>query len=433
MSLSRQDVVLGRALISWGLVQQRVVEDCVEDVKRVALQGRATTLGEMLVMRGFLSVDRYHAIVARLHEEAASASPQIQNATAQVPFMSKTGTYTQTFKRPVNVQESTIERAVESWSRAATDVTASGSQIGQSKDGKPKKPPIDEKRRPDRQIRKRLKVPAGVERYPIGNWMIEEFIAAGNWGIVYRVTQQPGGDGRSFALKILKLLDPSEEVRQRFIQEARTMARLTHPGIVKVYDAGVISEMLWYVMDYLEGPNLKEVFDESGALSFKESLRVLKRLCAAVSYAHSESILHRDLKPDNVIMAESKRPVLTDFGLAKDAGSSLNLTQEGQRIGTPLYMAPELLLDSSKANARSEVYSLGAILYQCLTGKVPFEAKSMFELVDKIEEGTMTPLIKVCPKVPKKLDKLVKRMLNKDPLKRPATVKELATELAGIR
>ena len=426
---------MGRALISWGLVQQRVVEECVEDVKRVAMQGRATTLGEMLVMRGFLSVDRYHAIVARLHEESASASPQIQNATAQVPFMSKTGSYTQTFPRPINIEESTIERAVESWSRAATDVTASGSQIGKNtaKAEAPKKPPIDEKRRPDRPIRKRLKVPAGVERYPIGNWMIEEFIAAGNWGIVYRVTQQQGGDGRSFALKILKLLDPSQEVRQRFIQEARTMARLTHPGIVKVYDAGVISEMLWFVMDYLEGPNLKEVFDESGALSLKESLRVVKKLCSAVAYAHSESILHRDLKPDNVIMAEGKRPVLTDFGLAKDAGSSLNLTQEGQRIGTPLYMAPELLLDSSKANARSEVYSLGAILYQCLTGKVPFQAKSMFELVDKIEEGKMPPLIKACPKVPKKLDKLVKRMLNKDPLKRPATVKELATELASIR
>ncbi len=431
MSLSRQDVVLGRALISWGLVQQRVVEDCVEDVKRVALQGRTTTLGEMLVMRGFLSVDRYHAIVARLHEESASASPQVQSATAQVPFMSKTGSYTQTFPRPMNIEESTIDRAVESWTRNATDVTASGSQIGKKNEAS-KKPPIDDKRRPDRPIRKRLKVPAGVERYPIGNWMIEEFIAAGNWGIVYRVTQK-GGDGRSFALKILKLLDPSQEVRQRFIQEARTMARLTHPGIVKVYDAGVISEMLWFVMDYLEGPNLKEVFDDSGALSLKESLRVLKRLCSAVSYAHSESILHRDLKPDNVIMADGTRPVLTDFGLAKDVGSSLNLTQEGQRIGTPLYMAPELLLDSDKANARSEVYSLGAILYQCLTGKVPFQAKSMFELVDKIEEGKMPSLSKACPKAPKKLEKLIKRVLHKDPAKRPATVKELAAEIAAIR
>jgi serine/threonine-protein kinase len=153
-------------------------------------------------------------------------------------------------------------------------------------------------------------------------------------------------------------------------------------------------------------------------------------LCEAVAYAHSCAVLHRDLKPENVIMNEGRDPVLTDFGLAKDVQSSLNLTAEGQRIGTPLYMAPELLLDAEKATEQSEVYALGAMLYQVLTGEVPFFAKSVIDLADKIEKGDLVPLRKRCPDASKALEKLVVRALSKEPKKRPRSVEELRAELA---
>jgi len=211
------------------------------------------------------------------------------------------------------------------------------------------------------------------------------------------------------------------------------MAKLSHPGIVHVHDAGVVNGLLWFVMDFMPGKNLKDYLEDAGALSLEETRRIMGKLSEAVAYAHEQSILHRDLKPDNVILSEGKDPVLTDFGLAKDNQSEMNLTREGQRIGTPLYMAPELLLGGGSATKQSEVYSLGAILYQCLTGKVPFFAKSMFDLADMIEKGDFVPLKKAAPKAPKSLGELIKSSLDKDPDKRPASVKDFAERLANAR
>ncbi|MCW8139518.1 MAG: serine/threonine protein kinase, partial [Planctomycetota bacterium] len=283
---------------------------------------------------------------------------------------------------------------------------------------------------PDAAIRRRLKVPEDQATFVVGAWTVEQYLADGAQGVVYRVTRP--GDPRPFALKVLKQHEPKPEVRQRFVREAQTMAKLTHPGIVHVHDAGVASGLLWFVMDFLPGPTLKGVLEEQERLPIAEGLRVMQRLCEAVAYAHGHGVLHRDLKPDNVIMAQGRDPVLTDFGLAKDTQSSMNLTAEGQRIGTPLYMAPELLLDAEVATPQSEVYALAAMLYQVLTGKVPFYAKSVIDLAELIEKGKFTPLREACPDAPKALEKLCARALHKDPGKRPQTVEELRAELAGM-
>jgi eukaryotic-like serine/threonine-protein kinase len=201
---------------------------------------------------------------------------------------------------------------------------------------------------------------------------------------------------------------------------------------VHVHDAGVANGLLWFVMDFQPGPSLKKVLDDRGALPMAEGLGIMRRLCDAVAYAHDNAVLHRDLKPDNIIMARDTDPILTDFGLAKDVQSGMNLTMEGQRIGTPLYMAPELLLDAVKATAQSEVYALGAILYQVLTGKVPFFAKSVVDLAEKIEKGDMQPLRKLCPDASKDLEKLCARSLDKEPKRRPQKVTELRDALIKL-
>ena len=443
MSLSRQCVVLARALIAWGLVDQRTLEDCAQDVHRVASKGGQTTLGQVLVGRGFLSVPHYQAIVGQLHHTYTDNS-QLQ----QIPFVTESGRYTQTYQRPSMLDSSTVDRAVNNWQQVAEEVTASGSSIEIDFDSPPappqqqpqqQQPPAAApgrdrgKRAPaDRMIRRQLKIPDHIDRFPIGTWVIEDYLDAGNWGIVYRVSHN-SGHPQPYALKILKHFNPTEEIRQRFVQEARTMAKLSHPGIVHVHDAGVVGGLLWFVMDFMPGKNLKDQLEDDGAIGYQEARRVIGRLCDAVSYAHGQSILHRDLKPDNVIMRDGHEPVLTDFGLAKDNQSEMNLTREGQRIGTPLYMAPELLLGGGAATVQSEVYSLGAILYQCLTGKVPFFAKSMFDLADMIEKGNYVPLKKAAPDAPKSLEDLLKRSLNKEPDQRPASVRDFATQLENAR
>lgn len=453
MSLSRQDVILGRALMAWGLVDRERLVECANLVRRSAATAQPVTLGQVLVRNGLLSIERYQAIVGRLRQVyLAGAEPGMQQATAQVPQMNESGRYTKSVQRPNPLEESTVDRAVKGWQQVAPKVMAAGDDIEFVFDASPApaapaaKPaapppapapapapsePPAKRAGPDGAVRRRMKVPPGQERFGIGAWTVEQYLADGAWGIVYRVSRT-GGDNAPFALKVLKHLDPSPEIRQRFVQEARTMAKLTHPGIVHVHDAGVQNGMLWFVMDFQPGPNLKSVLDDGGPMSVADGLRVMLRLCDSVAYAHSNAVLHRDLKPDNIIMADGREPILTDFGLAKDTQSTLNLTTEGQRIGTPLYMAPELLLEAEKATEQSEVYALGAILYQLLAGKVPFFAKSVIDLAELIEGGKMTPLRKLCPEAPKELEKLCQRALDKDPKKRPQSVAALRDALKAL-
>ena len=452
MSLSRDDVILGRALLAWGLVARHDLDGCAADVRRLAAQGRAATLGQILIQRGFLSVERYQVIVARLRQqylEAPGVSPELRQATQQVPGMNAAGRYTQTFQAPTLVNDSAVDQVAADWQFSSRRITASGSDLGtpQPPQQQQQPPPPQQQQQQqqqqqpaaspaavapaDRAVRRQLKAPAAPAPFTVGAWLVQEYVDDGNFGIVYRVARQ-GGDGRAHALKLLKQFDPPEELRQRFIREARTLFKLQHPGIVRVHDAGVAGGLLWFVMDFMDGPDLGALLEERGSLGVPDALRIVRSLGAAVAYAHGQGILHRDLKPENVLMAGGREPVLTDFGLAKDEGSTMNLTQEGQRIGTPLYMAPELLLDASKANVQSEVYALGAILYQCLTGRPPYQAKSLFDLVDAIEQGGMAPVTKLCAGAPRALDALCKRALHKKPGKRPQTVAALLAELAKL-
>jgi predicted Ser/Thr protein kinase len=445
MALSRQDVILGRALLAWHLADQRMLEDCAEDVRRVVAQGRQTTLGQILIARGFLDPERYQAIMSRLHQvygESSQYPPEVQQAMQQVPVLSDSGRYLESPPPPPHMQESAVERVVQGWGQAAPQVVASGTDIEfdfepatvPPVDLRPGQVPLDRSRAgPDAQIRRKLGVPPGQDRFPVGKWIVEEYLDAGSWGIVYRVTQNGGDPAAAFALKVLKQDNPSEEIKQRFVREARTMFKLKHPGIAHVHDAGTTQGLLWFVMDFLDGKNLKQMLEDGGALSVSETLRIMKRLCSAVSYAHKNEVLHRDLKPENVIMVGGKNPVLTDFGLAKEQKSTMNLTMEGQRIGTPLYMAPELLLDGSQASHQSEVYALGAMLYECITGQVPFKAKSILDLVELINAAKLEPFKKLAPQAPSALEKLCRRALDKEPSKRPASVNDLATELARVR
>ena len=244
---------------------------------------------------------------------------------------------------------------------------------------------------------------------------ILELLGVGGMGAVYKA-RQPGLD-RIVALKIL----PPEVGRdpafaERFAREARAMARLSHPNIVAIHDSGQASEFYYFVMEFVEGVNLRQTFD-TGGLTPQEVLAVVPQICDALQYAHNEGIVHRDIKPENVLLDKRGRVKIADFGLAKLLGKApaeFTLTGTGQVMGTLHYMAPEQMERPQQVDHRADIYSLGVVFYEMLTGELPI--------------GRFAPPSKKV-QVDVRLDEVVLRALEKDPDQRYQKVSEVKTDV----
>jgi serine/threonine protein kinase len=214
----------------------------------------------------------------------------------------------------------------------------------------------------------------------LGKYEILEEIGRGGFATVY-CARDPDLD-REVALKVLDpalMRDPS--LVERFRREARAAARLRHPGIVTVYEVGQAGNRLYMAMELLPGPSLKEIVEQEAPLPVERAVALLRPLAEALDYAHAQGLVHRDVKPSNAILSPEGRPVLTDLGLvraAQESGSaalSLTLSQTGMTLGTPAYMAPEQADPKAQApvDHRADLYSLGVVAYEILTGQVPFQ------------------------------------------------------------
>src|SRR5690606_17470658 len=204
-------------------------------------------------------------------------------------------------------------------------------------------------------------------------------------------------------------------------------ARLRHPHIVAVHDAGTYGGRFYLAMDRIDGQALDRVLDEEGPLGPRRAVKLLLPIAEALGFAHAQGFVHRDVKPENVLVDGAGRAFLTDFGLALDLTDPRRLTRTDQSVGTPVFMAPEQLTGRA-ADPRVDVYSLGATLYECLTGRVPFEADSFPELARRVLEQEPRAPRAIEPRIAPDLEAVVLRCLEKRPGDRYRDGAELARD-----
>jgi formylglycine-generating enzyme required for sulfatase activity len=258
-----------------------------------------------------------------------------------------------------------------------------------------------------------------------GEFALISELGSGAMGNVFRVRHGPTGS--DYALKLLPRAASDTEIA-RFLREGEAMARVhAHPNVAGIHGQGTVHGRYYIVMDLLEGGDLGERL-VNGPLPVEEAARVIRDLARGLAHVHEQGVLHRDLKPGNVVFDSLGEPKLIDFGLARTPDGS-SLTATGALMGTPVYMAPEQAL-GLKADPRTDVYGLGAILYHCLTGEPPFPPESLMKVLGRVVDDTpVTPSKLRGSPLPRSLDALCMRALAKDPTHRQQSATELADML----
>ncbi len=265
----------------------------------------------------------------------------------------------------------------------------------------------------------------------IGNYVVQEKIGQGGMSIVYRGVQT--SLNRPVAIKFLEhsvRLDPM--VNQRFQREAQAIAQLRHDNIVQIYDFGQYEHGHYMVMEYVEGTDLRQEIDRrlkaEQAFTVQEILTIVAQVGAALDYAHARGIIHRDVKPGNVFLTADGQAILGDFGLAMLQNRLSQMTL-GKTFGTPEYIAPEQAMDSRAATPQSDIYSLGGIVYELVTGALPFEAESALSLALKHVSEDPIPLRSRVPDLPPAVEAVVLKALSKEPDERFPSAKAFAEAL----
>jgi serine/threonine-protein kinase len=267
-----------------------------------------------------------------------------------------------------------------------------------------------------------------------GRYRMERRLGAGGMSTVFQATDSVLE--RPVAVKLLaEHLADDEGFVARFRREALAAARLQHPNIVQVYDSGrdADSGRHYIVMEYVDGPSCADMLREHGRLEIDDTVRIVRDACHGLDYAHRAGVVHRDVKPGNLLISEETHLTkLADFGIAK-AAEQTRITQVGSVLGTAAYLSPEQAR-GDEAGPPSDIYSLGVCAYQFLTGKLPHEYSSLTELALKQQEQVVAPITEYRPEVPQELDRAVRLCLERDPNARYGSGLEMARALdAGLR
>jgi serine/threonine-protein kinase len=269
-----------------------------------------------------------------------------------------------------------------------------------------------------------------IEKPMLGRYQVEKELGKGAMGIVYL-----GRDpkiSRVVAIKTMALAqefenDELDEVKERFFREAETAGRLSHPNIVTIYDAGEEHDLAYIAMEFLKGGDLAKYTKKDNLLDMKTVVSIVTRAAEGLAFAHAQNVVHRDIKPANLMYeAESDSLKITDFGIARITDSSK--TKTGMVLGTPSYMSPEQLA-GKKVDGRSDLFSLGVMLYQMLTGSLPFKAESMASLMFKITNEEAPDIKTLNADIPECLVEIINKTLVKNADDRYQTGTDMANEL----
>jgi serine/threonine protein kinase len=264
----------------------------------------------------------------------------------------------------------------------------------------------------------------------MGHYRILRRLGQGGMGAVYLAFDAK--KNRQVAVKVLAAEQaPKNNILRRFQLEAKTGAILTHPNIVRTHGFGQDAEsgLHYIVLEYVDGPTAHELLDLQGKLEIGDAVHIILDIARALEHAHRNRIIHRDVKPANILLASSGLAKLSDLGLAKRRDDTSNLTHATQGIGTPYYMPYEQAMNAKMADERSDIYSLGATMYHLLTGDVPFTGETSLEVVEKKQLGIYPPAFMHNENVPAVLDEIMFRMLRRDPGDRYQTISDVIVEL----
>jgi len=263
----------------------------------------------------------------------------------------------------------------------------------------------------------------------IGGYRIEATVGRGGMGVVYRAEHRHLQ--RRAAIKVLAPELAVGDFRDRFLRESRTAAAIHHPNIVTVFDAGEIDGLLYIAMQFIDGEDLGKRLGRGGRLDLSTTLAIATQVAAALDAAHAHGLVHRDVKPANVLM-EGERAYLADFGLTRRISSTTRLTTAGELVGTMDYMAPEQI-EGGGIDGRTDVYAFGCLLYHCMTGAAPYTVEEADAAVLFAHVHKPPPLLSVAqPELPRTLDAVVATAMAKAPDERYATCGEVMAAIAAV-
>jgi serine/threonine protein kinase len=264
----------------------------------------------------------------------------------------------------------------------------------------------------------------------VGKYDVLEKLAEGGMGTVYKGRNRETGE--MVAIKIVaQHMIGNEVLLKRFEQEYTAARQLDHPNIVKALDYGDIGAKPYLVMEFVQGMSLGQKIDQDGKMPEKEAIRLIAQVAQGLHRAHKANLIHRDVKPDNIMVTTDGQAKLTDLGLVKETLSDLNLTRTGRGLGTPHFMAPEQFKNAKNVDARCDIYSLGATLYMMVTGEMPFRASGPLDAYMKKLENKIVAPRTLAPELSERIDWAILRAMNPDPDQRPSTCREFVEDLTG--
>ena len=270
-----------------------------------------------------------------------------------------------------------------------------------------------------------------AKTYKLGDFELRKELGQGGMGKVY-FAQQISLD-RPCAVKVMSSeLSKKPDFVERFIREARAMAKLDHPNVVRCYAVGEERGKHYVAMELIDGRSMQDWLDELGQLDVADAVLVTLICADALQFAHTKNMIHRDIKPDNLLVTKTGIVKVADLGLAKATDEDMSMTQSGTGLGTPHYMPPEQARNAKHVDTRCDIYALGCTLYHFLTGELPFSGETILDLITAKEQGQFKPASRINSKVPERLDLIIDKMMAKDPQHRYTACAEFIRDLESL-